>query len=221
MQRACCVLLAGLLVVGCVQVPKPDASPTPPVRRVVLVHGFMESGSNFRTLRQRLAQRGVQCLVPKLHPCDGRGGLEVLAAHLKQDIDAAYGPQQPISIVGYSMGGLVSRYYLQNLGGAARCEKLITISTPHHGTDSAWYYPTKGSAQMRPGSRFLTDLEQTQSNLGKMPVFSYRTFRDMVIVPPDSSVWDRAVNVEYQVLLHSMMITSNVVLTDVERRLLE
>lgn len=37
-------------------------------------------------------------------------------------------------LIGHSMGGLVSRYYIENLGGAARVEKLITICTPHYGS---------------------------------------------------------------------------------------
>ena len=221
MYRKLFVVCAGLLAAGCSHTPKPGAIIPPPVRHVVLVHGFLETGWTFMTLRQRLEKRDFECRVPKLRPCDGRGGLEPLAKQLKQDIDAAYGPKQPVSIVAFSMGGLVARYYLQNLGGAPRCAQLITISSPHHGTDSAWYYPTKGAAQMRPGSRFLADLEMTQSRLGKMPVVSYRTQRDLVVVPPESSVWDRAVNLEYPVLLHALMLHSNAVLSDIERRLLE
>ncbi len=195
--------------------------PENPVRRVVLVHGFLENGSTFRMFRKRLEQQGVECLVPKLRPSDGRGGLERLAALLKQDIETAYGDQQPISIVAFSMGGLVSRYYLQNLGGAYRCDKLFTISSPHHGTQAAWIYPTKGAQQMRPGSRFLAGLDKTQVKLGDMPVVSYRTPMDLVILPSNSSVWDRADNFEFPVLMHPLMLTSAAVLTDLEKRLLD
>jgi len=221
MKRFLLVLCAGLLAVGCADTRNPAASPVPHTRRVVLVHGFLESGTNYSLLRKRLENDGIQCLVPRLTPCDGRGGLERLAAGLKKDIDAAFGPDQPIAMVGFSMGGLVSRYYLQNLGGAARCDQLLTVSSPHHGTDSANYYPSLGAEQMRPGSRFLADLEKTQGNLGKMRVVSYRTRHDEVIYPPESSIWDRAENVEYPVLLHLMMVTSNAVMSDIERRLVK
>ncbi|MEO8614703.1 MAG: hypothetical protein ABI600_06150, partial [Luteolibacter sp.] len=124
---------------------------TPPIgRRVVLVHGFLETGNTFKMLKTRLEKRGIECYVPRLNPSDGRGGLGNLALHLKQDIDAKFGPDEPISIVAFSMGGIVSRQYLQILGGAARCENFITISSPHHGTNAAWLYPTKGAEEMRP-----------------------------------------------------------------------
>jgi len=195
--------------------------PENPVRRVVLVHGFLENGSTFRMFRKRLEQQRVECLVPKLRPSDGRGGLEGLAALLKQDIEAAYGVRQPISIIAFSMGGLVSRYYLQNLGGASRCDKLFTISSPHHGTQTAWLYPTKGAEQMRPGSQFLADLNETQAKLGDMLVVSYHSPMDLVILPTSSSVWDRAENFEFTVLMHPLMLTSDAVLTNIEQRLLE
>jgi triacylglycerol lipase len=223
MKRIVLTLGAGLLVAGCAHSRNPGDSPALPAsaaRHVVLVHGLFETGSSFKLLKQRLERHGIQCLVPKLQPCDGRGGLERLATQLKNDIDTACGPTQPIAIVGFSMGGLVSRYYLQNLGGATRCQQLITIATPHHGTDSAWYYPTLGAEQMRPDSRFLTDLARTQDKLGTMRLVSYRTPMDQVIYPPESSVWDRAENIEYKILLHSMMLTSNTVMTDIERRIL-
>lgn len=191
------------------------------MQRVVLVHGFMETGSTFKMLRKRLEKRNVKVLVAKLKHKDGRGGLQNLATHLKQDIEKEFGPKAPISIVAFSMGGLVSREYLQNQGGAVRCENLITVSSPHNGTNAAFCYPTQGVKEMRPGSWFLRNLHETQGSLGKMPVVSYRTPMDLVILPPTSSIWDRAENLEYPVILHPMMLTSNKVLTDIEKRLMK
>ncbi len=221
MKRKITKLLTALCLVGPSCASKPPAPITTQVRRVVLVHGFMETGSTLGNLKARLEKRGVECYVPRLNPSDGRGGLENLAAHLKQDIDAKFGPKQPISMVAFSMGGLVTRQYLQNLGGAARCQNLITVSSPHHGTKAAWLYPTKGAEEMRPGSPFLRNLQQTQDQLGKMPVTSYRTPMDLIILPPTSSIWDRAENLEYPVLMHPLMITSDKVIRDIERRLLD
>lgn len=187
--------------------------------RMVLVHGFLETGGNFDTLRKRLQKQGYECLVPHLRPGDGRGGLENVAEGLKRDIDGAFGPEEPISIIAFSMGGLVSRHYLQQLGGASRCLQLITVSSPHHGTRAAWLYPTKGAEQMRPGSAFLANLAASDAMLGEMPVISYRTPMDLVILPPASSVWKRAENLAFPVPMHHLMLSSGAVLRDIERRL--
>ena len=197
-------------------------APEPPrIRRVVMVHGFLETGKTFDVLRKRLEKRGVECYIPPLKHSDGRGGLPNLAEHLKKDIDAKFGPDDPIGIVAFSMGGLVSRHYLQNLGGASRCETLITVSSPHQGTNAAWCYPTEGVRQMRPGSQFLAELRETEGMLGKMPVASYRTPMDLVILPASNSIWERADNLEYPVIMHPLMLSSRPVLEDIERRLLD
>jgi triacylglycerol lipase len=225
-------LLAGLLATGFSSARNPEplrfrGSPGVPVapgtaaRKTVLVHGFMDTGSIFRQLRRHLEAQGVHCLVPELNPSDGRGGLENLARRLKADIDAQYGPDAPISIVAFSMGGLVSRHYLQNLGGAARCERLLTVASPHHGTWAAWLYPSQGAGDMRPGSRFLDGLGKTENRLHRMAVVSYRTPLDLVIVPSTSSVWDRAENIAHPALLHPLMLNSSTVIEDIGRRILE
>lgn len=191
----------------------------PKVERVVLVHGIFEDGKAFDSLKKRLEYNGIECYVPRLKPADARDGLENLAHGLKRDIDTKFGEEKPIGLVAFSMGGLVSRYYLQELGGAERCETLITISTPHHGTSVAHAYPSKGARQMRPGSEFLEKLKASENTLKDMPIVSYRTPLDLVIIPTHSSCWDRAENHSYNVALHPLMLHNKAVLDDIEKRL--
>lgn len=180
-----------------------------PVTHAVLVHGIWQSEfSGFLTLRRDLRKRGVACLVPSLKPADGRGGLMTLAVQLRQRIEDEFGESQRFLMVAFSMGGLVSRAYLQDLGGAARCDGLVTISTPHHGTKMAVLHYGQGAAEMRPGSEFLRGLAAGEGRLGSMPLVSYRTRMDMVIVPSESSVWERAENVEVPCPLHPLMTCS-------------
>ena len=191
-----------------------------PAIKVVLVHGFLDTGWVFRRMKLRLERQGAVCFVPRLRPNDGRGGLEALAANLKRDIDAAFGSSARIRIVAFSMGGLVSRHYLQLLGGAGRCEQLLTISSPHHGTATARLYPSKGARDMRPGSAFLRRLHATEATLRDVELISYRTPMDLMILPATSSVWAPALNLDFPVLLHPLMLSDEDVLGDVERRVL-
>jgi triacylglycerol lipase len=191
----------------------------PRYEKVVLVHGILEDGLAFNSLRSRLENHGIQCHVPKLEPNDARDGIDQLAETLKEGIDKEFGPDERFAMVGFSMGGLVSRYYLQNLGGAERCEAFITVSSPHHGTKMAYAYPGKGARQMRPGSEFLKGLEASESRLGDIPVVSYRTPMDLIILPTESSVWKRAENHSHPVILHPLMLHSKPVLDDIEKRM--
>jgi triacylglycerol lipase len=221
MQRRIFLSLIGLFWAGPSTTHAQPPANREPVRRVILVHGFLDTGSAFKPLRKRLEKRGMECFVPRLKPSDGRGGLEPIAARLKEDIDARYANNEPFSIIAFSMGGLVSRHYLQKLGGARRCENFITISSPHNGTSTAWCYPTSGAKQMRPNSKFLAELAASENSLGTMPVTSYRTPMDLMILPPESSIWPRAENLKVPVLMHPMMLTSRLVLDDIEQRLLK
>lgn len=189
--------------------------------RVVMVHGIFEDGKAFDSLKKRLETNGVKCFVPRLKPASGSPGLEKLAEGLKKDIDKEFGETEPFALVAFSMGGLVSRHYLQKLGGADRCQKFITVSTPHHGTKVAYTIPTRGAKQMRPGSEFLQELEETEDSLGDMPIISYRTPMDLIILPTRSSVWDRAENHSHNVVLHPLMLHSNSVLDKIEGHLTE
>ncbi|MGC4017754.1 MAG: alpha/beta fold hydrolase [Luteolibacter sp.] len=212
----------GLLLASCV--PSLPASETGTLKdgrtRVVFVHGIFQNGNlSFGLLRHRLEDKGIACYAPSLKPADAHEGMEKLAQQLKEGIDRQFGPKERITIVGFSMGGLVARYYLQELGGASRCDALYTVASPHHGTQTARFYGGKGSNELLPGSDFLKTLDQSQDRLGKMPVVSYRSPYDLVILPHDSCIWDRAENIEVPVLAHPLMTRAGPVVDDIERRI--
>lgn len=218
MIRRLALMTAGLF--GAAPLPARDAGP--PVQRVVFVHGIFQRGDwAFGTLRRRLEARGIECIAPSLMPCDGRDGLEKLAGQLKSEINRHFGPRERFSLVAFSMGGLVSRCYLQELGGAARCDRLITLGTPHNGTKTAYFYGGEGARQMRPGSEFLARLSHSEGRLGTMPVTSFRTPFDLVIIPSTSSIWERAENAEFPVIAHPLLTRANQVVDAVEERLID
>jgi len=181
----------------------------------------MDTGSVFKSLQRQLESKGHRCVAPNLRPRDARHGIEPLAESLRQEIESQIPHQQSFTLIGFSMGGLVARHYLQQLDGAKRCDRLITISSPHQGTLTAWLHPSKGAKQMRPGSGFLKDLAATESRLGEISVISYRTPFDLMILPSRSSEWQRANNLSFTVLLHPMMPSAKSVIADITKRLRE
>lgn len=215
-------LVSGLLLPSCV--PSLPATETGTLKdgraRVVFVHGIFQNGNlSFGLLRHRLEEQGIACYAPSLKPADAHEGMVKLAEQLKAGIDRQYGPRERISIVGFSMGGLVARYYLQELGGASRCDALYTVATPHFGTETAWFYGGQGSRELLPGSDFLKTLDRSEDRLGKIPIVSYRSPYDLVILPHDSCVWKRAENIEVPVLAHPLMTRAAPVVDDIERRI--
>jgi pSer/pThr/pTyr-binding forkhead associated (FHA) protein len=68
-------------------------------------------------------------------PYDWRRDLRDSAKRLAQAIDS-WGVEQPITIIAHSMGSLVSRYYIEKLGGSGKVGRLIMIGGPHAGSPS-------------------------------------------------------------------------------------
>lgn len=172
---------------------------------VVLVHGWLNRGSIMRSLARALQEHGHVCYSPSLRPCDGRGGLAALSLCLQRGIDECFGTEAPLVLVGFSMGALISRHYLQVRGGRVRAQALFSIAGPHRGTVSAYLYPSQGVRDMRPGSRFLSELDRTRNCLAGLPVVSYWTPFDAMIRPVGSAQWTQGEVVRVPAPFHALL----------------
>ncbi|MFF5026729.1 esterase/lipase family protein [Streptomyces collinus] len=151
-------------------------------RPVVLVHGTLgNSIDNWLSLAPYLETRGY-CVysvdygqlpgVPLFH---GLGPIDKSAQQLSDFVDqvlSATGAAKA-DLVGHSQGGMMPRYYLKFLGGAAKVNALVGLAPDNHGTDLDGlthllpYFPgagdlikatTPGLADQITGSAFLTKL---------------------------------------------------------------
>jgi triacylglycerol lipase len=154
---------------------------------VVMVHGFMNTGRLFKTLCRELGARGHICHAPTFHPNDARLGIPDLSEKLGSFIRDNTEAGSPLALVGFSMGALVARHYLQALGGARSTRAFFSIAGPHRGTLNAYLFPGPGTRQMRPGSPFLRELNSGTTLLGNLPVFTYRTPLDLTVHPARST----------------------------------
>ncbi len=175
---------------------------------VVLVHGIYDTGAKFRTMEKFLRQQGwpVHCL--DLIPNNGSVSLQVLAEQVKDYIDKNFTPQQTVDLVGFSMGGLVTRYYLQRLGGVQKVKRYITISAPNQGTLLGYSLPRRGVREMAWQSDFLGDLNRDyQQLLAPLQITIIWTPFDLMILPPSSSRLDIGEEVILSVPVHAWMVS--------------
>jgi triacylglycerol lipase len=98
---------------------------------VILVHGLHDTSAKMRSIANHLVQRGRQVHSIDLQPNDGTAPLQILASQLQEFIDRQLPIDSKFDLIGFSMGGLVSRYYMQRLGGIKRVEHYVTIAAPH------------------------------------------------------------------------------------------
>ena len=188
---------------------------------VLLIHGIFRKSGIFNKMSGHLTQLGWSVYSLDLAPNWGNTTLEQLAQQLADYIDTNFDPEQPLDLVGLSMGGLVARYYLQRLGGINRVQRFIAISSPHSGTWTAYTLWGKGCVQMRPGSVFLEDLNRDANLLKKLNFTSIWTPWDFIIVPASSSQISAAKDVKLSVFAHAMMARNYRSLTAVAEALSE
>ncbi|WP_416520255.1 esterase/lipase family protein [Streptomyces achromogenes] len=176
-------------------------------RPVVLVHGtFGNSVDNWLGLAPYLTSRGY-CVysldygelpgVPLFH---GLGPIDKSAAQLSAFVDkvlTATGAAEA-DLVGHSQGGMMPRYYLKFLGGAAKVHALVGIAPDNHGTDLDGltnllpYFPgaedlldaaTPGLADQIVGSDFLTRLNAGGDTVPGVRYTVIATKYDEVVTP--------------------------------------
>jgi triacylglycerol lipase len=176
---------------------------------VVLVHGLDDTSKKFRRMRAFLSARGWQVYAPDLKPSNGDLPLEQLAQQLADYINDTLGPEAPFHLLGYSMGGLVTRYYLQRLGGLTRVRRYLTLSSPHNGTWAGYGRWNAGCKQMRPNSAFLKDLNRDIGRLEPTHMVSLWTPFDLIIIPATSSIVSIGENHSIPVLVHPGMVSDH------------
>ncbi|NJM73532.1 MAG: triacylglycerol lipase [Scytonema sp. RU_4_4] len=176
---------------------------------VLLVHGIFDTGRVFDKMIAYLKQRGCMVYDLDLIPNNGNLGLDTLAQQVADYIDATFEPEQPLDLIGFSMGGIVSRYYIQRLGGINRVQHFVTISSPHHGTWIAYCRQGVGCIQMRPDSVLLQNLNRDADMLKHINFTSIWTPYDLMIVPASSSQMPVGREVIVPVLNHAWMLTDS------------
>jgi triacylglycerol lipase len=211
-------------VAACFASGNPEPAPTAldlSRPQVILVHGIWDTAAKFNTMSAALTEAGWQTHAISLKPNDGSVPLERSAEQLRGFIEERLGPDLHFSMVAFSMGGLVARYYLQRMGGFRRVTRFVTISTPHHGTWTANLDWLPGAVEMRPGSLFLQDLNGDIPSLSAVPVTTIWSPQDIGIQPPDSSRLPLGSNVMIPGGRHALMLIDDRVIRAVLAALTE
>jgi triacylglycerol lipase len=79
---------------------------------LLLLHGIWDTSRLFNRLKKYLEERGWRVHALDLVPNNAETGLEVLAAQVQEYVERSFPAEQPIDLLGFSMGGIVARYYL-------------------------------------------------------------------------------------------------------------
>jgi triacylglycerol lipase len=170
---------------------------------VLLVPGYGGSTTSLDELAARIRSTGRTATVVRLAG-NGTGDLtvqaRVLDGYVNQAIAAGSGP---VTVIGYSAGGVVAWLWDVDYDGASRVGMIITLGSPLHGARvaavGAAYDPAEcpvACQQLAPGSVLLTQLQQSRQS--RPPWLSLWSTVDQTVQPPDSARLPGAVNVPLQ-----------------------
>jgi triacylglycerol lipase len=187
---------------------------------VLLLHGIDDTVVLFHRLRPYLEERGWRVHDLDLVPNNGAAGLDELALQVGSYAKAHLAGEPAFDLVGFSMGGMVARYYVQRIAEPGRVQRLVTIASPHRGTWTGFLRNNKGARQMRPGSEFLRQLHAERHKLEGVRFTSIWNPFDLMILPASSSVVAEARSVPVQLAAHPLMMRNRRVMGLVEGALL-
>ncbi len=160
---------------------------------ILLVHGFFSNRGMWLRFRQRLAAANVGPIYTvTLEPLTGSidAMVTTLAARIAEILRATH--QEKIIVVAHSLGGLVTRAYMAQ-NGSTRIARLITLGTPHHGTQLAGAGMFECARQMKyqgPWLEMLADMEAADPQV--VPTLAIYTVNDDLVYPPESAVLEWA-----------------------------
>jgi triacylglycerol esterase/lipase EstA (alpha/beta hydrolase family) len=196
---------------------KPSAAHPQPV---ILVHGtFGDMSDSWQALSPLLYDRGYCVFALNYGSYNGSGSFGVYATgdiaesaqQLSDFVDkvrSATGASK-VDLVGHSQGGMMPRYYIKNLGGAAKVETLVGLAPSNHGTTLnglftlAGYFPGSSAAladcpacqEQEAGSPFITSLNAGSETNPGVNYTVIESANDEVVTPYTSAFLARRPNV--------------------------
>ena len=153
---------------------------------IILIHGLWNTADIFSSITSKLDEFGIEYFSPTLKHSYGMTSIVELTNLLNDLILEKYGYEKELDILGFSMGGIIGRYWIKKLNGYKRTKRFITIGSPHKGTLISQLvpkYPFTGIAEMKINSLLLRDLSGYDDLLSEINCISFFTYWDLMVFP--------------------------------------
>jgi triacylglycerol esterase/lipase EstA (alpha/beta hydrolase family) len=176
---------------------------------VIIVAGTFSPSIANEPLAARLRADGYRVWIYEL-PGLGTGDIGQTSQPLATLVDQvrAQTGSAKVDLVGHSQGGLVARYYVKYLGGAAKVDRVVSLGAPHYGTYVANFVAFFGLGncvgivaceQMAIGSGFLNGLNAGPDVIAPVRYTNIYTAYDELVRPvTNATLADGATNVKVQ-----------------------
>lgn len=212
-MAAICAFSAG----ACTDAASDGTGPLPVLKHdpILFVHGYAGNNGNWQDMKTRFKTDGWQDVELYAYNYSFIESNAVSAAEIRDQIDRIITNTgaTKVDIIAFSMGSISSRYYLKNLGGAAKVDAWVSLAGPNHGTDAVEneacnFTPCR---EIIPGSAFLTALNATDETPGLVRYATFRSPCDDTINPDASVILSGATNTQVSCIPHLSFLTDDAV----------
>ncbi|WP_163513029.1 lipase family alpha/beta hydrolase [Fodinicola acaciae] len=171
---------------------------------VLIVPGYGGDVSVLSRLAKRITDSGRTVRVLDL-PDKAQGDLRTQAKLIAAAADRLRAAAPSLDVIGYSAGGVAVRLWQKDFGGAPHTRRVVTIASPHHGTELAGLAFAVASdtcptacQQLAQHSSLLTALNSGDETPPGPLWASMWTAYDDTVVPPSSGELKSSVNTQLQ-----------------------
>jgi triacylglycerol lipase len=168
---------------------------------VIFIHGINSNSSIWGTMTSWfMSESGWSSSVQPLYTFDYDwwNHNAYSAERLRESVNriiAANPATGKVDLVTHSMGGLVGRYYIKNLGGATKVDDFVSLAGPNHGTTKVEGFGggfceamTLSCYELKYNSSFIVALNSGDETPGAVNYGTWRTECDEWVSPTTSTI---------------------------------
>jgi len=190
---------------------------------IILIHGLWNTGDIFSSITSKLDEIGIEYFAPTLKHNYGMTSIVELTNLLNNLILEKYGLKKELDIMGFSMGGIIGRYWIKKFYGYKRTRRFITVGSPHKGTLTSQLvpkYPFRGIAEMKVNSFLLRDLSKSDYLLNGINCISFFTYWDLMVFPGWRASLNSGEKISLKIYKHKNLIRNPYAIEEIIERLI-
>ena len=190
---------------------------------IILIHGLWNTADIFSSITEKLDEIGIEYFAPTLKHEYGMTSIVELTNLLNDKILEKYGLEKELDILGFSMGGIIGRYWIKKFDGYKRTRRFITVGSPHKGTLASQLvpkYPFRGISEMKINSLLLRDLSKSDYLLSDISCISFFTYWDLMVIPGWRSYLNAGEKVALNIYKHKNLVRNPLAVEKIMNKLL-
>lgn len=145
---------------------------------ILLVHGYVNTAWVWVFIKPRLAKAGFG----PIYSINLGFPFYSIRTYAKRVAEKVKGIEN-LTLIGHSMGGIVSALYALELAPKNTVKDVILIGSPIEGTPLAWIALGKNGREMRPKSPLLKELREKISQNNDIRFYQIAALCDQLVIP--------------------------------------